>query len=80
MGAQVVKINILLHFHSVPSALDSCIGGVNLVGSKMAAQAMDTTATISKISFIVVLPLSGACRLGLDRIFRTPSTSNSIKH
>jgi hypothetical protein len=38
LGAQVVKINAdLLHFHSIPSALESSIGGVDLVGSRVAA-------------------------------------------
>ena len=48
MGAQVVKIKAdLLHFHSIPSAFESSIGGVDLVGSRIAAHARTTIATVS---------------------------------
>jgi hypothetical protein len=54
LGAQVVRINAdLLHFHSTPSALESSIGGVDLIGSKVAASAKN--ATMSKGHFISVI-------------------------
>ena len=61
---QVVRITAdLLHFHSTPSALESSIGGVDLIGSKVAAQASVSNATMSKGRFIAVLPSPGVCRL-----------------
>jgi hypothetical protein len=70
LGTQVVRINAdLLHFHSTPSALESSIGGVALIGSKVTAQASATNATMSKGRFIAVIPISGACRLGLGGTF-----------
>jgi hypothetical protein len=74
---QVVRITAdLLHFHSTPSALESSIGGVDLIGSKVAAQASATNATMSKgrlkvsnVPVIAVIPISGACRLGLGGTF-----------
>jgi hypothetical protein len=64
LGAQVVKINAdLLHSHSIPSALESSIGGVDLVGSRVAAHASTTNVTMSKGRFIDVTPISDACRL-----------------
>lgn len=50
----------LLHFHSDPSALESRIGGVDLIGSKVAAHASATNATMSKGRFIAVILISGA--------------------
>ena len=61
---QVVRITAdLLHFHSTPSASESSIGGVDLIGSKVAAQASVSNATMSKGRFIAVLPSPGVCRL-----------------
>ena len=61
MGVQVVKINAdLLHFHSIPSALESSIGGVDLVGRTVAAHARTTIATVSKGRFIDVTPVADA--------------------
>jgi hypothetical protein len=55
LGAQVVKINAdLLHFHSIPSASESRIGGVELVGSRIAAHASTANVTTSKVRFIDV--------------------------
>ena len=66
MGAQVVRINAdLLHFHSTPLASESSIGGVDLIGAKVDAQASAKNAAMSKGRFIAVLPISGACRLAL---------------
>jgi len=66
LGTQVVRINAdLLHFHSTPAALESSIGGVDLIGSKVAAQASAKNATISKGRFIAVITISSACTLGL---------------
>jgi hypothetical protein len=63
-GAQVVRINAeLLHFHSIPPASESSIGGVDLIGAKSAAQASVSNATISEGRFIAVLPSSGVYRL-----------------
>jgi len=57
LGAQVVKINAdLLHFQTAPSASESSIGGVDLIGTKVAAQATVTNATMS-IDFIAVPPV-----------------------
>lgn len=68
LGVQVVRINAdLLHFHSTPSALESSIGGVVLIGSKVAASAKN--ATMSKGRFISVIPVSGAYRIALDGSF-----------
>jgi hypothetical protein len=70
LGAQVLSINAdLLHFHSTPSASESGIGGVDLIGTKVAAQASVRNATMSKGHFIAVLPISGLCRLAA--FFRT---------
>ena len=66
LGAQLVKINAdLLHFHSTPSALDSSIGGVDLIGAKVATQASAKNATIRKDHFIACLPLSVHANLNL---------------
>ena len=57
LGAQVVKINAdLLHFQPAPSASESSIGGVDLIGAKVAAQASVRNAIMSKDLFIAVLP------------------------
>ena len=56
LGAQVVRINAdLLHFQSAPSASESSIGGVDLIGAKVAAQASMRNAIMSKDRFIAVL-------------------------
>ena len=56
LGAQVVKINAdLLHFQPAPSASESSIGGVDLIGVKAAAQASVRNATMSNDRFIAVL-------------------------
>jgi hypothetical protein len=53
LGTQVVRINAdLLHFHSTPYASESCIGGFDLIGSKVAATATATNTTMSKCHFI----------------------------
>ena len=55
LGAQVVKINAdLLHFQCAPSASESSIGVVDLIGVKVAAQASVRNANMSR--FIAVLP------------------------
>jgi hypothetical protein len=55
LGAQLVRINAdLLHFHSTPSTSESSIGGVDLIGAKVAAQASAKNATMSKDRFIAV--------------------------
>ena len=60
LGVQVVKTSAeLLHFHSTPPALESSVGGVELIGAKSAAQARVRNATMSKDRFIGVLPISG---------------------
>ena len=64
LGAQVVKINAdLLHFHSIPSALESRIGGADLVGSRIAALASTTNVTATKDRFIDATPIFNASRL-----------------
>ena len=45
----------LLHFQPAPSASESCIGGVDLIGAKVAAQANVRNANMSKGRFIAVL-------------------------
>jgi hypothetical protein len=45
----------LLHFQSAPSASESSIGGVDLIGAKAAAQASVRNAIMSKGRFIAVL-------------------------
>jgi hypothetical protein len=56
LGAQVVRIKAdLLHFQSAPSASESSIGGVDLIGAKVAAQASIRNAIMSKGRFIAVL-------------------------
>lgn len=45
----------LLHFQSAPSASESCIGGVDLIGAKVAAQASVKNASMSKGRFIAIL-------------------------
>jgi hypothetical protein len=56
LGAQVVRIIAdLLHFQPAPSALESSIGGVDLIGAKVAAQPSVRNAIISKDRFIAVL-------------------------
>jgi hypothetical protein len=57
VGAQVVMIKAdLLHFHPVPSALESSIGGVVLIGSKAAPHASAKNAAMSKERVIAVIP------------------------
>ena len=52
----MVRINTdLLHFHSIPSALESSMGGVDLIGAKVAKQANVSNATMNKDRFIAVL-------------------------
>jgi hypothetical protein len=52
----MVRINAdLLHFQSAPSAPESSIGGVDLIGAKVAAQASVINAIMSKGRFIAVL-------------------------
>jgi hypothetical protein len=64
LGAQVVRINAdLLHFQSAPSASESSIGGVDLIGAKVAAQASARNAIMSKGCFIAVLPFPPCPRL-----------------
>jgi hypothetical protein len=45
----------LLHFQSVPSASEKSIGGVDLIGAKVAAQASIRNAIMSKVRFTAVL-------------------------
>ena len=45
----------LLHFQSPPSEPESSIGGVDLMGAKVAAQASIRNAIMSKGRFIAVL-------------------------
>jgi hypothetical protein len=53
---QVVTIKAdLLHFQPAPSASESCIGAVDLIGAKVAAQASVRNANMSKGRFIAVL-------------------------
>jgi hypothetical protein len=53
----VVRINAdLLHFQSDPAASESNIGGADLIGAKVAAQASARNAIMSKGRFIAVLP------------------------
>ena len=71
MGAQVVRINAdLLHFQSAPSASESSIGGVDLIGAKVAAQASVRNATMSKGRFIAVLLFSVCADAALFRTRR----------
>jgi hypothetical protein len=57
LGAQVVMINAdLLHFQAVPSALESSIGGVVLIGSKAAPHTSTKNAAMSKERVIAVIP------------------------
>ena len=57
LGAQVVMIKAdLLHFHAVPSALESSIGGVVLIGSKAAPHTRAKNAAMSKERVIAVIP------------------------
>jgi hypothetical protein len=59
LGAQVVRINAdLLHFQSAPSASESSIGGADLIGAKVAAQASVRNTNMSKGRFIAVLLFS----------------------
>ena len=61
MGVQVVRINTdLLQLQPAPSASESRIGGADLIGAKVAAQASVRTATIRKDRFIVVLLFFGS--------------------
>jgi hypothetical protein len=56
LGAQVVRIAAdLLHFQPAPSASESSIGGVDLIGAKVAAQASVRDAIMSKDRFIAIL-------------------------
>jgi hypothetical protein len=62
LGAQVVRITAdLLHFQPAPSASESSIGGVDLIGAKVAAQASIRNAIMSKDRFIAV-PLFAVCQ------------------
>ena len=54
----------LLHFHSTPSALDSRMGGVDLIGAKVAAQASVRNANMSRCRFIAILLFFGRCKCG----------------
>jgi hypothetical protein len=70
---QVVRTNAdLLHFHSAPSALESRIGGVDLIGAKVAAQASVRNAAISKCRFIAILLFFGMRKSG---VFSEPIVS-----
>lgn len=69
MGVQVVKIRAdLVHFHSIPSALESIMGGVDLAGNRIAADAKAAMATVSKERFIVVTPIADAVTPGASPI------------
>jgi hypothetical protein len=51
----VVRTNAdLLHFQSAPSDPESSIGGVDLIGAKIAAQASIRNASMSEGRFIAV--------------------------
>jgi hypothetical protein len=64
LGAQVVRINAdLLHFQSVPSASESSIGVVDLIGAKVAAQASARNAITSKGCFICHPPISAVSQV-----------------
>ena len=66
LDTQVVRINAdLLHFHSTPSASESSIGGVDLIGSNAAAQANANTIMSKGRIISVIYPYSGGCTLGL---------------
>jgi hypothetical protein len=55
LGAQL-RINAdLLHFQFAPPASESSVGGVDLIGAKVAAQASVRNATVNKGHFIAVL-------------------------
>jgi hypothetical protein len=71
LGEQVVMTNAdLLHFHAVPSALESSIGGVVLIGSKAAPHTSTKNAAMSKERFIAVIPcFHPGAGLGLGAIF-----------
>jgi hypothetical protein len=74
LGAQVVRITAdLLHFQPAPSASESRIGGVDLIGAKVAAQASIRNATMSKGRFIAIL-LFSVCAV---RCFSEPVISSS---
>jgi hypothetical protein len=45
----------LLYFQSAPSASEKSIGGVDLIGAKVAAQASIRNAIVRKARFIAVL-------------------------
>jgi hypothetical protein len=76
LGAQVIRTNAdLLHFQSAPSALESRIGGVDLIGAKVATQRSVRNATISKGRFIVVLLFSVSADTPL---FRTLVCCSSV--
>jgi hypothetical protein len=54
----VVRINAdLLHFQSPPSASESSIGGVDLIGVKVAAQASVRIANISRFIAVLLFPV-----------------------
>ena len=68
---QVVKINAeLLHFHSIPLAPESTIGGIDLIGAKSATQASVRNATMSKGLFIAILPRCVQIRCFFDPRYR----------
>jgi hypothetical protein len=69
-GAQVVMIKAdLLHFHAVPSALESSIGGVVLTGSKAAPHTSAKKAAMSKERFICRDPVFIRVRISVGRHF-----------
>jgi hypothetical protein len=70
-AVQVVKINAeLLHFHSIPLAPESTIGGIDLIGAKSATQASVKNATMSKGLFIAILPRCVQIRCFFDPRYR----------
>ena len=71
LGAQVVRIADLLHFQSAPSASESSIGGVDLIGAKVATQASARNAIMSEGRIIAVL-LFAVCAA----LFSDPSSSS----
>jgi hypothetical protein len=67
----VVRINAeLLHFHSTPPASESSTGGIDLIGTKSAAQASVRNATMSKGRFIASSLVPG---VQISAVFLDPS-------
>jgi hypothetical protein len=56
----------VLHFQLAPPASESSVGGVELIGAKVAAQASIRKATMSKGTFMAVL-LSPVGQRGIYR-------------